>query len=54
MCRRNVEQNNLVRTRRRMPMRQLRWITSVDDVHELNALDDAARAHVQAGDNSFR
>ena len=53
MRRRDIEQHNLIRARCRMTMRQLRRIARVDDVDKLNPLDDAPRAYVQAGDNSF-
>jgi hypothetical protein len=50
---RNVQQNNLIRPTPRMPMRQLRRIASVHNIHELDALHHPSTTDVQAGDDPF-
>ncbi len=50
----DVEQHNLVRALSGVAMRQLGGVARVDDVDKLHALDDAAAAHIETGDDSFR
>ena len=50
----DVEQDDLVRARGGVAMRELSGVSGVDDVDELDALDDASVADVEAGDNSLR
>jgi hypothetical protein len=44
--RRDVEQNNLVGSRRGVAMRKLCRVTGVDNVDKLNAFDDTPIAYV--------
>ena len=54
MRRRNIQQHNLIRSRRSMTMRQLRRIARIDDIHELHALHYAPTSNIQACNNPLR
>jgi hypothetical protein len=50
----NVEQDDLIGSRRCVAMRQLRRVACVNDVDELYALHNAPASYVQTGNNSLR
>jgi hypothetical protein len=49
----DVEQDDLVGAGCGVAMRELGGVAGVDDIDELNSLDDASAAHVEAGDDSL-
>ena len=54
MRRRDIQQHNLIRTRRRMTMCQFRRIARIDDIDKLNTLHHTPAPHIQASNNPLR